>query len=221
MGALVGNLAHLSAFSLHPVKALTSGEGGILTTGDPVLAARARVFRNHGISTDHRERDAQGVWAHDMVELGFNYRLADINCALALSQIPKLAGWVARRRELAARYDAAFSDAASPVTPLALRADREHAYHLYVVKVRSDRLSVDRDRVFTALRAEGIGCTVHYRPVYLHPYYAQLGYAPGLCKNSEQAAAEILTLPLFPRMSEGDADDVIAAVRKVGEAYAA
>ena len=97
--------------------------------------------------------------------------------------------------------------------------DREHGYHLYVVRVRRDRVRVDRDRVMRALRAEGIGCNLHYRPVYLHPYYAKLGYSPGACPTAERVADEIMTLPLFPRMSDQDADDVIESVRKIAEAY--
>jgi perosamine synthetase len=220
-GRPVGSLATLSTFSLHPVKALTSGEGGVVTTDDDELAQRMRMFRNHGISTDHREREARGVWDYDMVDLGFNYRLSDIGCALAVSQLAKLDGWITRRRALAASYNAAFAADASPVIPLTTRPDRNHAYHLYVVRLRRDRLSVGRREIFAALRAEGIGVNVHYKPVYLHPYYQQHGYQPGACPAAEQAYEEILTLPLFPRMTDADADDVISAVRKVGEAYAA
>jgi perosamine synthetase len=180
-----------------------------------------REFRNHGITTDHRQREEAGSWFYEMTELGFNYRLTDIQCALALSQLRRLPQWVERRRAIAAVYDAAF--AASPaVKPLAVRPGVEHAYHLYVVRVFPGALRVGRKEVFAALRAEGIGCNVHYIPVHMHPYYRrELGTGPGLCPVAEAAYEEILTLPLFPAMTDEDADDTIRAVAKVCEAYAA
>lgn len=220
-GEPVGSLATLSTFSLHPVKHITSGEGGMIATQDPALAARMRQFRNHGITTDHRQREAQGAWQYEMTELGYNYRLTDFQCALGRSQLRKLDGWVARRREIARRYDQAFGGE-SAVRPLAARADALHAYHLYVVQVRPERLGgTERDEVFAALRAENIGVNVHYAPVHLHPFYrSRFGTGPGLCPVAEEAAARILSLPIFPRMTDADVDDVVRAVRKVEAAYA-
>ena len=211
-GQPVGSLADLSTFSLHPVKPITCGEGGVITTNDADLAAKMRVFRNHGISTDFRQREKLGSWAYEMVGLGYNYRLSDLQCALAASQLRKLPGWVARRQEIAARYDAAFA-AATAFRPLAVRPGVAHGYHLYVISLHA---GLDRDAFFTDLRAQGIGANVHYAPVYLHPFYREkFGTEPGLCPAAESAYAQILTLPVFPRMTDADADDVIAAVQRV------
>jgi UDP-4-amino-4,6-dideoxy-N-acetyl-beta-L-altrosamine transaminase len=205
-GRPTGSLADLTCFSLHPVKHITTGEGGMITTGDGELAARLRSLRNHGITTDHRERSESGAWFYEMVELGFNYRLTDFQCALGQSQLRKLPAWIERRQELASLYDAEFAKAPG-VDRLAVRPDVSHAYHLYVVRV------AERDRVFGTLRDAGIGANVHYVPVHLHPFYRErFGTGPGLCPVAEQAYAEILSLPLFPQMDDGDAAFVIEAV---------
>lgn len=216
----VGGLTDVSTFSFHPVKHITTGEGGMITTSDPKLDARLRVFRNHGITTDHRQREQQGSFFYEMVELGFNYRLTDLQCALGTSQLRKLPQWVERRRHIARRYDRAFAKLAG-VTPLETREDAEHAYHLYTILLDLDALTVDRATVFRALRAEGIGCNVHYIPVHLHPFYRdRFGTAAGLCPVAEDAYERLITLPIFPAMKKRDIDDVIAAVTKVLAAYA-
>ena len=220
-GRAVGSLAGLSVFSFHPVKHLTTGEGGMVTTEDPDVAARMRTFRNHGITTDHRQRAAQGTWFYEMVDLGYNYRITDFQCALGLSQMRKLRGWVLRRQEIAGRYDQAF-DGHPGLDPLRTRSCVSHAYHLYVVRLRPAELRVGRAAIFSALRAEGIGVNVHYIPVHLHPYYRRLyGTRPGQCPVAEAAYEEILTLPIFPAMTEADVDDVIQGVRKVLDSYSA
>jgi perosamine synthetase len=216
-----GTCADLSCFSLHPVKHVTSGEGGVVTTDQAAWAAHMRRFRNHGISADHAQRAARDTWVYDVVELGFNYRLTDFQCALAMSQLQKLDQWVARRNEIAARYDGALTAPDSAFRPLGRRSGVRHAHHLYVVRLRRNRLRADRAQVFAALRAEGIGVNVHYRPVHLNPYYREhLGTAEGLCPAAERAYEEILSLPLFPRMSDADVDDVLRALLKVAAAYA-
>jgi perosamine synthetase len=218
-GRRVGSLAELNTFSFHPVKTITTGEGGLVTAADANLGEAMRTFRNHGITTDFRQRAEAGGWLYEMVSLGFNYRLSDIACALGLSQLPKLSALLARRREIAARYNEAFS--ANPaVTPLTQRPDRESAWHLYVVRLSTERLRVPRALIFAALRAENIGVNVHYLPVYRHPYYQQLGYNYSLCPVAEAAYEEMLTLPLFPAMTDQDADDVVMALEKVCTAYA-
>lgn len=218
-GCPVGSLAEMTAFSLHPVKPITSGEGGVVTTDDPETAERMRRFRNHGVATDQRRREASGTWFYEMVDLGFNYRITDIQCALALSQLAKLEDFTHRRARLAQRYDRAFRRWPE-IRPLATRAHVRHAHHLYVVRLRLDRLIADRNAVFQALRAEGIGANVHYIPVHLHPYYRErFGTGEGLCPNAEAAFRDILTLPLFAGMTDADCDDVIEAVRKVVTAY--
>jgi len=218
-GRAVGTLALLNTFSLHPVKHLTTGEGGIITTDDPELARRMRIFRNHGITSDHRQREQQGSWFYEMVDLGYNYRLTDIQCALGLSQLPKLPGWIERRQEIASRYDAAFAHLRA-VEPLKVRSDISHAYHLYVIRLDLAQLQATRADVFAAMRAEGIGVNVHYIPVHLHPFYREhFATGPGMCPVAEAAYEQIITLPLFPRMDDSDIQDVIAAVHKVTDAY--
>lgn len=215
----VGSLADLSTFSFHPVKHITTGEGGMITTNNPEFAQRMRVFRNHGITSDHRQRESLGSWFYEMVDLGYNYRLTDFQCALGMVQLPHLPAWVSRRQEIARRYDDAFS-AVREVEPLAARKGVSHAYHLYVVRFITDKLRVDRAAVFQALRAEGIGVNVHYIPVHLHPYYREnFNTGPGLCPVAEAAYEQILSLPMFPAMTNADVEDVIAAVGKVVEAY--
>src|SRR4051794_6815547 len=197
----------MSAFSFHPVKHLTTGEGGAVATDDPELARRMRMFRNHGIATDHRQRAEAGAWYYEMVELGFNYRISDIQCALGLSQLSKLSAWVDRRIELAHRYDEAFAEI-DAVRPVGVRSGTRHAYHLYPVRVR------DRDRVFGTLREHGIGANVHYVPVHLHPFHRErFGTRPGTLPVAEAAYAEVLSLPLFPAMDDADVDDVVAVLR--------
>jgi perosamine synthetase len=218
-GRPIGSLADLNAFSFHPVKHITTGEGGMITTDDPELAERMRIFRNHGITTDHRQREQQGSWLYEMVDLGYNYRLTDLQCALGISQLRKLSAWVKRRQRIAQRYDEAFAEMPA-VEPLEVRKDVSHAYHLYMIRLDLGQLQVTRAKVFSALRAEGIGVNVHYIPVYLHPFYReQFGTKAGLCPVAEAAYERLITLPIFPQMSDDDADNVIAAVRKVVEVY--
>jgi perosamine synthetase len=219
-GRKVGTLADMTVFSFHPVKHITTGEGGMVVTDNPDFAAKLRIFRNHGITADHRQREANGSWFYEMTELGYNYRLPDINCALGISQLEKLNKFVARRRQIAALYDSAFADTIA-LSPLVQRGDRKSSYHLYVVKLQLDMLKADRSKVFTALRAENIGVNVHYIPVYWHPYYRRLGYERGLCPVAEKSYEEIITLPMFPAMSDGDVGDVVQAVKKVLDAYKA
>lgn len=215
-GRSVGTLATLNTFSLHPVKHITTGEGGVITTDDPALASRMRVFRNHGITTDHRQRSESGGFFYEMVELGYNYRITDFQCALGLSQLRKLEASVARRQKIAAMYEAAFADIPY-ITPLAARPDRTNAYHLYMVTLDTEALGMSRAEAFKALRAENIGVNVHYIPVHLHPYYREhVGTRAGLCPVAEAAYEHLVTLPIFPQMSEEDVDDVVTAVRKLG-----
>jgi UDP-4-amino-4,6-dideoxy-N-acetyl-beta-L-altrosamine transaminase len=193
-----GTLADISVFSFHPVKPITTGEGGMCVTDDENLARRMRAFRNHGITTMAREREKAGGWFYEMTDLGYNYRLTDIQCALGSSQLRKLPAWLAKRNELAGVYDAAL--AGTDIRPLAKKPDCFHAYHLYVV-----RLPEERDAAFKRLRDAGIGANVHYVPVHLHPYYREkLGLAAGMFPAAEAAYKEILTLPLWPGMGEAE-----------------
>ena len=218
-GRRVGSLSDMTVFSFHPVKLITTGEGGAVTTDDPELARRLRVFRNHGITTEARERQEAGAWFYEMEALGYNYRLTDIQCALGISQLSKLAEFVRRRRGIARRYDEALAGIPE-VRPLTVRKGVSHAYHIYVIQLDLGRLRVDRGQVFAALRAEGIGVNVHYIPVHLHPFYRRrFGTGYGDCPIAEYAYERIITLPVSPAMSAEDADSTIAAVRKVVNYY--
>jgi UDP-4-amino-4,6-dideoxy-N-acetyl-beta-L-altrosamine transaminase len=218
-GRRIGALADLAVFSFHPVKHVTTGEGGAVATRQPALAARMRGFRNHGITVDHRERSAQLSWEYEIVELGFNYRLSDIHCALGAAQLAKLPARISRRQAIAAEYTRAFA-AVPEVRPLGVRSDAMHAYHLFVVRIDTARLECDRATLFVALRREGIGVNVHYIPVYWHPFYQRrFGLSEGLCPVAEAAYERMLTLPLFPSMTPADISDVIEAVTKVVEAF--
>jgi perosamine synthetase len=219
-GEPVGTLADLSCFSFHPVKHITTGEGGAICTANSDLARRMRVFRNHGITSDHRQRELTGSWFYEMTDLGYNYRMTDIQAALGRVQLSKLPNWVTRRREIAQLYNRSLADLPA-VRPLTVHADASHAYHLYVIALNEDVLRVGRAKVYEALRAEGIGVNVHYIPVHLHPYYkARFGTGFGLCPNAESAYERILSLPMFPDMTDRDVEDVVAAIVKVTAAYA-
>jgi perosamine synthetase len=213
-GRPVGSLAHMTVFSFHPVKHLTTGEGGMVTTGDPHFAEKLRCFRNHGITGDARQRQASGQWYYEMVSLGFNYRLTDIACALGLSQLPRLEQNLARRREIAARYTAALRKARGVVPP-SVREGIEPAWHLYPIRLDLKKLCVSRAEIFAALRAENIGVNVHYIPVHLHRYYRErFGYRGGEFPVAESAYERLISLPMFHGMSDVDVDDVIEAVAK-------
>jgi perosamine synthetase len=219
-GRPVGSLSQMTVFSTHPVKHITSGEGGVITTNDADIAERLRTFRNHGITSDARQRQEKGSWLYQMVLLGYNYRLTDLQSALGLSQLRKLPGWVARRRAIAARYSEEFMAMPEIDAPV-VAAEREPAWHLYVIRLRLDRLNAGRSEVFRALRAENIGVNVHYLPVPWHPYYQELGYQRGQWPVAESAYERMLSLPIFPTMADADVDSVIEAVGKVLGRYAA
>lgn len=220
-GKRAGSLGDLNAFSFHPVKNITTGEGGAVLTDDAESARRMRCFRNHGIDTDQRERAERGTWYYEMRALGYNYRITDFQCALGASQLAKLPAWLGRRREIARRYDRAFADEPA-VKPLDSAPGVLHAYHLYVVRVDAGGAGAGRAAFFSALRERGIGVNVHYLPVHLHPYYRRrYGTGPGLCPVAEAAYERILSLPLHPGMSDADVERVIGAVRGAREEFTA
>jgi len=218
-GRRTGSIAHMSVFSFHPVKHLATGEGGMVTTDRADLAESLRRFRNHGVSSDARQRHASGQWHYEMVLLGFNYRLTDIACALGLSQLKKLEANLARRREIAARYTAVFWNLPGVLAP-SVRPNVNPAWHLYPIRVNPEQLNTDRAHVFRALRAENIGVNVHYIPVHLHPYYRdKFGYKGAEYPAAEAAYEQLISLPMFHGMADQDVEDVIAAVSKVLAAY--
>ena len=216
-GRAVGTIADLTMFSLHPVKHVTTGEGGMVTTSDDDLAVRLKRFRNHGIDADARTRAARGSWFYDVVETGMNYRLTDVQCALGLSQLKKLPAWLSRRREIAAAYTCRLANVSEVETPF-VPADRESAWHIYPLRLRIDRLNADRAQIFAALRAENIGVNVHYIPVHLHTAYEGPS-ARGRFPVAEDAYDRLVTLPLWPGMTDDDVNDVVEAVTRVVHAY--
>jgi len=219
-GRRIGSIAHMTVFSFHPVKHVTTGEGGMVTTDNPDFAETLCRFRNHGISSDARMRQAAGQWHYEMVMLGFNYRLSDIACALGLRQLTRLEANLARRRQIAARYTDALRNVAA-IHPPAVRSDVNSAWHLYPIRLELDKLSGTRDQIFQALRGENIGVNVHYIPVHLHPYYRdRFGYKGGECPVAESAYERLISLPMFHAMSDGDVGDVIGALQKVVSAFA-
>ena len=214
-GRPVGSVAHMTVFSFHPVKHITTGEGGMVTTGNPKFAETLRRFRNHGISSDARQRQSAGQWHYEMVLLGFNYRLTDIACALGIQQLKKLDANLLRRRQIAERYTAAFREIPELISP-AVRDEVNPAWHLYPVRLDRGKLKTDRGQVFQALRAENIGVNVHYIPVHRHPYYSErFGYRGGEYPVAEEAYDRLISLPMFHGMTDEDVDDVIRAVIKV------
>lgn len=209
----VGSIAHMSTFSFHPVKHLTTGEGGMVTTGDDGFAGRLRKLRNHGIDTDFRQREEQGTWAYDVSELGFNYRLSDINCALGSAQLRRLPEFLERRWYLADRYDQML-DSTDDVRVPYVPDDRVGAFHLYPVRIQGDDVSERRRQAFRFLRDNGVGVNVHYLPVHLHSYYTSLGYHRGLCPVSERAYEGLLSLPMWPGLTDTAQDRVVELLDK-------
>ena len=214
-GRKLGSISHMNVFSFHPVKHITSGEGGMVLTNDPKLAERMRVFRHHGMARP----DARRPWNYEIREIGYNYRITDIQCALGLSQLPRLDSFLERRRVLADRYNAILAD--SPFITLPDVPDNaRHAWHIFVVLLNLQRLSADRDTIMEAMHAENINVQLHYPLVHLHPYYRRMWrYGEGLCPVAESISPMLMTLPLFPDMSDDDHADVLHALDKVFAVY--
>ena len=217
-GRNVGTLQLFNTFSFHPVKHITTGEGGAILTDDDKLAHSMRSFRHHGVDFDLHARGKINSWEYDVVALGFNYRIPDINCALGISQLTKLEGWLARRRIIVAAYREALID----LPMLQLPEERPactSAWHLYVVRLNPETLNASRAEVFAALRAENIGVNVHYIPIPWMTHYANLGYVRGQWPVAETEYERMLSLPLFPDMTDQDIADVVEAINKVWMAY--
>jgi UDP-4-amino-4,6-dideoxy-N-acetyl-beta-L-altrosamine transaminase len=209
-----GDYAAMTVFSFHPVKIITTGEGGMVLTNRPELAERLRRLRSHGMTRDPAQMDeaSHGLWYYQQVELGFNYRMTDMQAALGLSQLGKLDAFVERRRELAARYHRLL--AGLPLQLPAAQVEAESAWHLYVVRLQTERIGKSHREVFEALREAGIGVNLHYIPVHLQPYYRALGFAPGDFPEAERYYGQALTLPLYPAMSEAEQDTVVRQLQQ-------
>jgi len=215
-GKRIGGLSDMTILSFHPVKHITTGEGGMILTNSKNYYDRLRVFRHHGIV---KEDSGKGPWYYEIHSPGHNFRLTDFQCALGISQLKKLDRFVERRREIASRYNEAFAGMGEIITPGESR-DAKPVYHIYVIQLRTELLRVTRGEIFEALSAENIGVNVHYMPLHLHPFYQQeFGYRKGDYPKAERYYERAITLPIFPKMSDEDVKDVIEAVRKVTQHY--
>ncbi|MCR4325588.1 MAG: UDP-4-amino-4,6-dideoxy-N-acetyl-beta-L-altrosamine transaminase [Patescibacteria group bacterium] len=213
--AKVGALADMTMFSFHPVKSITTGEGGAITTDDKTYYERLLMFRSHGLTRDPKKlkEKKHAAWHQEMQLLGYNYRLTDMQSALGISQMKKLNGFLAKRKALAKRYRLLLKGLEHFMLPSDV-AGRASAWHLFVVRVRSSKRGA-RDRVFNAMRKAGIGVQVHYLPVYLHPYYRALGYKKGLCPEAEKFAESAISIPIFPNLTLRDQSRVTALIKKI------
>lgn len=207
-GKKVGTLSDMTTFSFHPVKPITTGEGGMIVTDNEEFYQKMMLFRSHGITRDENLMTRNdGPWFYQQLDLGYNYRITDIQCALGCSQMKKLDRFLARRKEIVARYNEAFADCENIITPYQL-PETESGWHLYIVQVKN----CDRRKVFEALREQGIAVNVHYIPVYMHPYYQEHGYKDVHCKNAEEIYSHIITLPLYPALTEEQQKFVIEKI---------
>jgi UDP-4-amino-4,6-dideoxy-N-acetyl-beta-L-altrosamine transaminase len=203
----------VTVFSFHPVKIITTAEGGMAVTNIPHLAHKMQLLRNHGITRDADQMThlPDGPWYYQQIDLGFNYRMTDIQAALGLSQLSKLAAFVKRRKSLARRYDRLLADL--PITRPYQHPDSSSAWHLYTIRLDLEKISLTRRNVFEYLREKGIGVNVHYIPVHTQPYYQKMGFIQGLFPEAEKYYQETLTLPLFPALTEEDQDRVVMFLR--------
>ncbi len=208
----VGSLSDMTILSFHPVKHITTGEGGMILTDNQEFYEKLKIFRHHGIV---RNKPDEGLWYYEIHNLGYNFRITDFQCALGLSQMNKLDRFIQRRREIATRYNEAFAEIEEIITPL--EQDNVRAvYHIYVIQLRTEKLRAGRREIFDSLRAENIGVNVHYSPVHLHPYYqGEFGYKKGDYPKAERYYERAITLPIFPKMNNDDVEYIIKVVKKV------
>lgn len=212
-GKKVGSMSDMTTFSFHPVKPITTGEGGMIVTDNEDFYKKMVLFRSHGITRDDSMMTRNdGPWFYQQFDLGYNYRITDIQCALGCSQMKKLDRFLARRKEIVARYNEAFADCDNIITPYQL-SDTESGWHLYIVQVKN----CDRRQVFEAMREKGIGVNVHYIPVYMHPYYQEHGYENVHCANAEEIYSHIISLPLYPGLTSEQQDYVIDTLKSLCE----
>lgn len=212
-GKRVGSLSDMTTFSFHPVKPITTGEGGMIVTDNEDFYKKMILFRSHGITRDDSMMTRNdGPWFYQQFDLGYNYRITDIQCALGCSQMKKLDRFLARRKEIVARYNEAFADCDNIITPYQL-SDTESGWHLYIVQVKN----CDRKQVFENMREKGIGVNVHYIPVYMHPYYQEHGYENVHCVNAEEIYSHIISLPLYPGLTFEQQDYVIDILKSLCE----
>ena len=215
-GSMVGSLADMTTFSFHPVKTITGGEGGTIMTNDESLYKKLMLYRTHGITRDSSmmENEVDGPWYYEQLELGYNYRITDIQASLICSQLDKLSMFSERRKKIVSMYNKAFAE----ISEIFIQKEidlSDTVRHLYIIRLKLEKLKVSRLKVFNALKAENIYCNVHYIPIYYFPYYEKLGYTRGLCPKAESLYEEIISIPLYYGMSDDDVRSVIDAVKKV------
>lgn len=216
-GEFIGNCRYsdITVFSFHPVKIITTAEGGMALTNDAALAESMALLRSHGITRDPQQmtHEADGPWYYQQIGLGFNYRMTELQAALGVSQMERLDQYVARRHQLAERYDKLLADL--PVDTPWQHPDSYSGLHLYVVRLQLDKLSTTHAQVFAALREQGIGVNLHYIPVHTQPHYQRMGFQAGDFLEAERYYAEAISLPMFQTMSEQQQDVVVAALNKI------
>lgn len=220
-GKQVGNLADMTCFSFHPVKTITSGEGGAILTNDKKFYEKLVLAHTHGITKDMQQmenKDSEGSWYYEEICLGYNYRITDFQAALLLSQMKKLECFVGKRKSIVKRYKEAFSDMPEIVLQKEI-PESDTCHHLYVIRLNLEHLSCSRREFFDAMCAENVQCQVHYIPVYWFPFYQRLGYEKGLCPHAEEIYNGILSIPLYPLMTDQEVDGVIKTVKKVVEYF--
>lgn len=220
-GIKVGNLADITTFSFHPVKTITGGEGGAITTNNEAIYKKLVLAHTHGITRDAslmEEAPHEGPWYYEQISLGYNYRLTDFQAALLLSQMNKLDMFAARRKEIVKRYDEAFSEMPEIIVQKEI-PESDTCRHLYIIRLNLEKLSCTRREFFDAMDAEHVACQIHYVPVYWFPYYKHLGYERGICPNAEEVYKGIMSIPLYPALKDEDVNDVIHAVKKIVDYY--
>ena len=215
-----GSIADMTTLSFHPVKTVTGGEGGAVLTNNEEYYQKLLLYRAHGITRDESlmEHEPDGPWYYEQIALGMNYRMTDMQAALLISQLNKLPLFSARRKEIVKKYNEAFSKLPQLFVQKEI-PQSDTTRHLYILRIRPERLSIDRKQFFEALAAENICCNVHYIPTYYFPYYEKLGYKRGICPNAEKLYEEEISLPLYYAMTDQDVNDVIDAVTKIAEYY--
>lgn len=215
----IGNIADLTTFSFHPVKSITSGEGGAILTNNKDYYEKMKLFRSHGITRDEQlltHTPFNGY--NEQIELGYNYRMTDIQAALGVSQLDKLNKFINRRKEIVKYYDEQFSMIPEIITQTEIQ-ESDSAKHLYIIRLNSKLLKTGRNEFYKALNAENVGLQVHYIPVYYHPYYQKLGYKKGICPNAEALYEEIITIPLYYSLTDENVKNIVKAVKKVISYY--
>ncbi|AIQ66445.1 UDP-4-amino-4,6-dideoxy-N-acetyl-beta-L-altrosamine transaminase [Paenibacillus graminis] len=211
----IGSISDMTMFSFHPVKHITTGEGGMITTNKEELYKKLLQFRTHGITREQKLlRENHGPWYYEMQFLGFNYRITDIQASLGISQLKKIGSFIEKRKQLAELYTKELGSIEEIILPHQL-SDVDSSWHLYILKLQLSQLTAGRKEIFQALQKENIGVNVHYIPVYFHPYYESLGFQKGICPIAESCYKEFITLPLYAGMDHRDVMDVVEAVKKV------